>query len=79
MKVAMEHEHLTLSQKIPIWTTPYSHSSNFQIRWAKKLGKLGHISKLSFIVIKECENMCGQDLKNLGGKLVFIAEAEELT
>ncbi len=44
-KVAMEHGHLTLSQKF-LFGKPLFPFKHFQFRWAK-LGKLGHISKLS--------------------------------
>jgi len=64
-----------LISKIPIWTTPISIQA-----FPNQPGQAPEIrTHQQFVIVSKIVKTCVARIKNLGGKLVFIAKAEELT
>ncbi len=64
-----------LISKIPIWTTPISIQA-----FPNQVGQAQEIrTHQQVVIVSKIVKTCVARIKNLGGKLVFIAEAEELT
>jgi hypothetical protein len=64
-----------LISRIPIWTTPI-----FIQAFPNWVGQALEIrTHQQFVIVSKIVNTCVAMIKNLGGKLVFRAEAEKLT